>query len=159
MLYCGIIKLAWNMSIVLKYFTVYFLSGLKFIFGPTLGVAYKLPLIVIILLTTLGMMSTVYLFTFFGSDIRKFALRFRKNPKTFTRRNRRFVKIWKKFGIEGICLLTPLILTPPGGALLANLLGNNSRKLLKWMWISAFGWSAILSIIMKYAYSLMEHFI
>ena len=147
------------MSTALKYFTVYFLSGLKFIFGPTFGVAYDLPLIAIILLTASGMMTTIYLFTFFGPEIRRFALRFRRDPKVFTKRNRRFVKIWRQFGLEGVCLLTPLILTPPGGGLLANLLGTNKRKLIKWMWISALGWSTIISTLVKYAYWLVEDFI
>lgn len=147
------------MSTALKYFTVYFLSGLKFIFGPTFGVAYELPLIATILLTAFGMMTTVYLFTFFGSDIRKLARRFRKEPKVFSKRNRRFVKIWRKFGLEGVCLLTPLVLTPPGGGLLANLLGTDKKKLLKWMWISALGWSTIISTIVKYAYWMVEDFI
>ena len=147
------------MATALKYFTVFFLSGLKFIFGPTFGVANELPLIAIILLTAGGMMATVYLFTFFGNDIRRFALRFRKNPKVFSKRNRQFVKIWRKFGLEGVCILTPLVLTPPGGALLANLLGTDRRKLLKWMWVSALGWSTILSTVVKYAYWIVEDLI
>ncbi len=147
------------MSTALKYFTVFFLSGLKFIFGPTFGVANDLPLIAIILLTACGMMATIYLFTFFGSDLRNFANRFKRNPKVFTKRNRRFVKIWRKFGLEGVCLLTPLLLSPPVGGLLANLLGTNKRKLIKWMWISALFWSAVLSTIVKYAYWLIDDFI
>ena len=147
------------MATALKYFTVFFLSGLKFIFGPTFGVANDLPILATILITALGMMTTIYLFTFFGKEIRGIALRFRKNNKTFTKRNRKFVKIWRKFGLEGVCLLTPLILTPPGGGLLANLLGTNRRKLLKWMWISAMGWSTILTLLVKYAFWLIEDFI
>ncbi len=147
------------MGTALKYFTVYFLSGLKFIFGPAFGVANDVPLIAIIPLTALGMMTTVYLFTFFGTDIRNFAMRFRKNPKVFTKRNRRFVKIWRKYGLEGVCILTPWLLSPPIGGLLANLLGTNKKKLLKWMWISAVGSSIILSLVVKYAYWLIEDFI
>lgn len=147
------------MATALKYFTVYFLSGLKFIFGPTFGVAYELPLIAIILLTSFGMMTTIYLFTFFGNDLRKFFKRFKKNPKTFTKRNRKFVKIWRRFGLKGVCLLTPLVLTPPGGGLLVNLLGTNKSKILKWMWISALGWSTILSLVVKYAFWLIEDFV
>jgi len=147
------------MATALKYFTVYFLSGLKFVFGPTFGVANDLPIVAIIILTACGMMTTIYLFTFFGEDLRKFMARFRKNPKVFTKRNRRFVKIWRRFGLEGVCLLTPLILTPPGGGLLANLLGTNKKKLIKWMWISALGWSTIISFIVKYAYWMIEDFI
>lgn len=147
------------MATALKYFTVFFLSGLKFIFGPAFGVANDLPLIPVILLTALGMMATIYLFTFFGREIRNFAMRFKKNPKIFNKKSRRFVRIWRTFGLEGVCLLTPLILTPPGGGLLANLLGTNKKKLLKWMWISAIGWSTILTLIMKYAFWLVEDFI
>jgi len=147
------------MATALKYFTVYFLSGLKFIFGPTVGVANDLPILAIIVLTACGMMTTVYLFTFFGKELRQFIKRFRKNPKVFTKRNRKFVKIWRRFGLEGACLLTPLILTPPGGALLVNLLGTNKKKLIKWMWVSAIGWGTILTLVVKYAYWLIEDFI
>jgi len=147
------------MEIILKYLTVYLLSGLKFIFGPTLGVAYDLPLSVIILLTAFGMMTTVYLLTYFGDPIRGALKGLRKNPKKFTKRNRQFVKIWRKYGLEGVCLLTPIVLTPPGGGLLANLLGTNKKKIIKWMWISALGWSTIISSIVKYAYWMIEDFI
>ncbi|MEM6643995.1 MAG: hypothetical protein AAF616_13525 [Bacteroidota bacterium] len=147
------------MEIVLKYFTVFLLSSLKFVFGPAFGVANNLSVVPVIILTTIGMMATIYLFTYFGDRIRSLALSFRKNPKTFTRRNRRFVKIWRKFGLEGVCLLTPLILTPPGGGLLANILASDKKKLLKWMWISAVGWSTVITLLMKYAYWLVEDFI
>lgn len=147
------------MATALKYFTVYFLSGLKFVFGPAFGVANDLPLPAIILLTALGMMTTIYLFTFFGNELRRFFSKFRKNKRIFSKKSRRFVKIWRRFGLKGICLLTPLVLTPPGGGLLVNLLGTNRRMILKWMWISALGWSTIISTIVKYAYWLIEDFV
>lgn len=147
------------MTTALKYFTVYFLSGLKFVFGPTFGVANNLPVPAIIVLTALGMMTTIYLFTFFGDEIRRFFSRFRKNKKVFSKKSRRFVKIWRKFGLKGVCLLTPLVLTPPGGGLLVNLLGSNKRKILKWMWISAFLWSTIISLVVKYAFWMIEDFV
>ncbi|WP_420316736.1 hypothetical protein [Ekhidna sp.] len=147
------------MATVLKYFTVYFLSGLKFIFGPTFGVANDLPIIATIILTSLGMMTTIYLFTFFGDEIRKFFSRFRKNKRVFTKRNRRFVMLWKKFGLKGLCILTPLILTPPGGGLLVNLISSKKKLILKWMWISAVLWSTIITLLIKYAFWLVEDFI
>ncbi|MBC6401540.1 MAG: hypothetical protein GDA37_11135 [Ekhidna sp.] len=147
------------MSTVLKYFTVYILSGLKFILGPAFGAAYDLPLIAIILLTAFGMMTTIYSFTFFGYDIRRFASRFRRNSKVFTGRNRKFVSIWRRYGLIGVCLLTPLLLSPPVGGLLTSLLETNKQKLIKWMWISALGWSVILSTMMKYAFWLIKYFV
>ena len=147
------------MATVLKYITVYLLSGVKFVFGPTFGIAYGLPVWLIIVLTACGMMTTIYLFLFFGKNIRAFFRRLRKNPRVFTKRNRRFVKIWKKFGLKGVCLLTPLILTPPGGGLLVSLLGSNKKMIIKWMWISASFWSTVITLMIKYAYWLIEDFI
>ncbi|SNS96246.1 hypothetical protein SAMN05421640_1792 [Ekhidna lutea] len=147
------------MATALKYFTVYFLSGLKFVFGPTFGVANNLPVPAIIILTALGMMTTIYLFTFFGDEIRRFFARFRKKKRIFSKKSRRFVRIWRKFGLKGMCLLTPLILTPPGGGLLVNLLGSKKKIILKWMWISALLWSTIITLIIKYAFWLVEDFI
>lgn len=140
------------MATMLKYFSVYFLSGLKFVFGPALGIiAYELPLLAVIGLTSCGMMTTVYLFTFFGDEIRRFLLRFKKKEKkVFTKRNRQFIKIWKRFGLKGVCLLTPLILTPPGGGLLINILSSEKSLIIRWMWISALFWSTIICILAKY---------
>lgn len=147
------------MATALKYFTVYFLSGLKFVFGPTFGVANDLPVPAIIVLTALGMMTTIYLFTFFGDEIHRFFQRFRKTKRIFTKKSRRFVRIWRKFGLKGICLLTPLVLTPPGGGLLVNLLGSKKKQILKWMWISAILWSTVITLIVKYAFWLIEDFV
>ncbi|MEQ8629041.1 hypothetical protein [Ekhidna sp.] len=147
------------MATALKYFTVYFLSGLKFVFGPAFGVANDLPIVPIIVLTALGMMTTIYLFTFFGNEIRQFFGRFRKNKRVFSKKSRRFVRMWRKFGLKGMCLLTPLILTPPGGGLLVNLLGSKKKLILKWMWISAILWSTIITLVAKYAFWLIEDFV
>ncbi|MEP5612106.1 MAG: hypothetical protein ABJP45_07635 [Cyclobacteriaceae bacterium] len=140
------------MATVLKYFLVYFLSALKFVFGPALGIiAYDLPLFAVIILTALGMMTTVYLFTFFGGPIRAFLGRFRKKDrKIFTKKNRQFVRIWRRYGLKGVCFLTPLILTPPGGAILINVLGSKKSLIIKWMWISAIFWSVIICTLASY---------
>jgi len=140
------------MATLLKYFSVYFLSTLKFVLGPALGIiAYDLPLVAVIILTALGMMTTVYLFTFFHDPIRSFFDRFRKKDRRiFTKRNRKFVRIWRRFGLKGVCFLTPLILTPPGGAILINVLGSKKSLILKWMWISAIFWSIIICTLASY---------
>ena len=147
------------MATVLKYLTIYVLSSLKFVFGPAFGIVNNLPVAAIIVCTSLGMMTTIYLFTFFGDSIRSFALRFRKDHRIFTKQSRRFVRLWRKFGLKGMCLLTPLVLTPPGGGLLVNILGSKRKLILKWMWISAISWSIIITLVFKYAFWLIEDFI
>ena len=38
--------------------------------------------------------------------------------------NRRKVTLWRKYGIIGVALFTPLFLTPIGGTLVANAFGD-----------------------------------
>lgn len=147
------------MNEILKWFSVCLLSGVKFVFGPTLGLAYQIPIWVTVFLTILGMMITVYLITYFGNQIRSFTVKFKKNQKRFTKRNRQFVKIWKKYGLKGVCLLTPLILTPPGGAFVANVFENDKKEILKWMWVSAISWSVVINLVVYYGYDWIKGFL
>lgn len=147
------------MSSVLKYLLVYATSSFKFIFGPTLGAVYEFSILETGILTTLGMMTTVYLITYFGKQIRFITLRFSK-PKVrknnFSQRRRRFVKIWNRYGIQGIAFLTPLLLTPVGGAFLANALGAKRSDIIKWMWVFGAFWGFVLSALVKYAGDMLK---
>src|SRR5688500_5910421 len=104
---------------ILRAIPVYFSCMLKFILGPIGGYASGLNLITTILTTVLGMMTVVFLFTYFGNWIReKVFSRFTKNKKPAIP-NKKFAAIWKKYGLAGVALLTPIVLTPIGGTLLA----------------------------------------
>lgn len=144
---------------ILKYLTVYSLSGIKFIFGPTLGIAYGFHWILTASLTAAGMMTTVYVFTFFGDRLRNFLHRFKKKDrKVFTKRNRQFVRIWGKYGEMGVALVTPLLLMPIGGAILINILSNKKRKILFWMWVSALGHSFLQTWLYQSGFDLIKGF-
>ncbi len=132
---------------ILKAFSlVYLPSMFKFIFGPLGGYAAKLHVVTTILSTVAGTMTIVLLFTFAGDWIRsKVINRLYPNRKRFSERNRKFVTIWKKYGVAGVAFLTPLILTPIGGSLLAISFGSPKDKLILYMFISASAWATIFS--------------
>src|SRR5688572_30142357 len=112
---------------ILKAIPVYLGSMLKFIFGPFGGYAAGLNLLTTILATVFGMMTVVFLFTYFGDWIREKVLhRFVKKPNPLSPKNKRLTAIWKKYGLPGVALLTPIVLTPIGGTLLA--VGSGSPK-------------------------------
>ena len=147
------------MSELIKYVLVYALSGFKFIFGPTMGAAYGFSIVLTGVLTTLGMMTTVYVISYFGPQIRLLMVRLfgkRKKEPVFSPRRRRFVRIWKKYGIQGIAFLTPLLLTPVGGAFFANALGVQRKDIFKWMWIFGTFWAFVLSALVRYAADLFK---
>lgn len=132
---------------ILKAITgVYFPSMLKFIFGPVTGYALKLNLATTILATVAGMMTVVVSLSFAGDWLVKHVIsRFRPKQK-FSDRTKRFVIIWKKYGVAGVAFLTPILLTPIGGTLLAISFGSPRDKLLFYMFISASFWASVFSL-------------
>jgi hypothetical protein len=133
-------------QVILKVLSVYFSSMLKFVFGPLGGYAAGFSLIATILVTIAGMMTVVLVFTFFSVWIKeKILSRIFKKRNKFSSSNRRFVTIWKKYGLIGVAALTPIILTPIGGTLLAVSSGSPKEKIIFYMFISASVWAIIFS--------------
>ncbi|MBX2946603.1 MAG: hypothetical protein KF725_12285 [Cyclobacteriaceae bacterium] len=131
---------------ILKAIPIYLLCTLKVIFGPTLGYAAKLNIVTTIIITAAGMMTSVVAFTYFGDWLRNKILKRRiHNQKKFTPTNRKIVTVWKKYGLAGVALLTPLGLTPIGGTILAVALGAPKEKIILYMLISAVIFSVVSS--------------
>jgi membrane protein DedA with SNARE-associated domain len=122
-------------------------SSVKFIFGPLGGYGLGLHLVTTIIATVVGMMASVTAFTFFGDWLRdKIVHRFFSKRKKFSQGNRRFVTIWKKYGLAGVAFLTPLLLTPIGGTILAVAFGSPKDRVLIYMFISGSVWATIFSV-------------
>ena len=131
---------------ILRAIPVYFSCMLKFIFGPLGGYGVGLHPITTILTTVAGMMTVVFLFTYFGEWIRmKVFGRFKKR-KVNLKRAAQLEKIWKRYGLIGVALLTPIILTPIGGTLLAVSSGSPREKIIFYMFVSASFWSVVISM-------------
>lgn len=131
---------------ILKAIPVYLSSMLKFILGPVGGYAAGLSMLTTILATVAGMMTVVLGFAFFGDWIRDKVLnRFFKKKHASSERNRKLVTIWRKYGIAGVAALTPIILTPIGGTLLAISFGTPRDKLIIYMFLSAAVWAVLFS--------------
>jgi len=133
------------LSVIAKYISVFLASMFKFMGGPTIGIAFGLTFWETVIVTIFGMMTTVIILSTFGPGFRKWLDRvFRRNRKLFTKRNRRFVTLWKKYGLFGVSFLTPIIFSPIIGTLLVNAFGGSKKKIITYMLISAIFWSIIL---------------
>ena len=136
------------MELILKYLGVWASTMLKFIFGPIGGYGLKLSYIETVLLTIGGMMTAVILCTFLGKEIKKWLAYLagkHKPKKLFTPKNRKKVKIWRKYGIIGVAFLTPLLLTPIGGTLTAVSFGEKPSKILFYMLMSGIFFSFLFT--------------
>lgn len=137
-------KFMWE--VVLKVSGVYLSSMIKFIFGPFGGFAAGLNIFITIILTVAGMMTVVLAFAFFGDFIRERVLKRIFNPRKFAARTRKYDWIWRRYGLIGIAMLTPVLLTPIGGTLLAISFGVPRNKLILMMFVSASVWAVVLTI-------------
>ena len=140
------------MEEVLTILTIYVLSMFKIIFGPTMGYAAGISPLLTVIITVAGMMTTILIFTFFGEKLReKILRRYLKPKKVFTPKNRRFVRIWRKYGELGISFLTPILLSPPGGAIIAMALGGSRKKTIGYMFLWSVVWTTIITYTFYYA--------
>ncbi len=143
---------------ILKGISIFLLTMLKFIAGPTLGYAAGFSFLTTVLITISGMMASVVLFTYLGAYLRERVLRrFFRRKRVFSPKTRRFVTIWKKYGISGIAFLTPLILTPIGGTIVLTSFGSPRRAILMTMLFSAVIWSLVfVSLIYAFGTVFLE---
>src|SRR6185295_4764759 len=125
----------------LKAIPVFLGSMVKFILGPTIGYGSHLNFLTTVFVTIAGMMTSVTIFTYFGDWIRKKFLRKKQDAPEKVK----YEGVWKKYGLPGIALLTPVILTPLGGTLLALSSGSSKEKIIFFMFVSASFWSLIFS--------------
>jgi len=70
--------------------------------------------------------------------------------KLFTRRNRRMVHIWRKYGLIGLAALTPVLFSIPIGTFfMTRFAKNRKKKIIAYMFISVSSWSILLTTIFE----------
>jgi membrane protein DedA with SNARE-associated domain len=134
-------------SYLFKLASIYFLSMLKFIAGPTLGYAAGFSFLEILIVTICGMMTSVVLMTYLGEWIKNnIVSKYYKKKKIFTKKNRKIVKIWSKYGAMGIAALTPILLTPIGGTVIMTSFNVPKNIIFRYMLISGLIWGIIFTL-------------
>lgn len=118
---------------IIKAIPLYLLSALKVAFGLFGGYAAGLKMVTTMIVVFAGMMTSVTIITFFGSLLQKGFLKNWFAKREEKARNSK----WKKYGLVGIAILTPLLLTPIGGSLLAIVGGYPRSRIMLYMLISA----------------------
>lgn len=136
------------MELLIKWLSIALSSGIKFFAGPLLGKVYQLPWWQTAICTFLGMMFAVILFStvaraFFDKYMKGLFIR---DKRSITPNKRRMVRIWNKFGISGIAFLTPILFTPIGGSIVAMSFGEQPRRIIGYMAVSAAFWAVVASL-------------
>jgi hypothetical protein len=131
----------WWLLTIIKFLFVPFGMLLK----PDVGENWTLA--EVILISSSGAALGVFIFFHFGEFIFNWlAHRFHAKRKIFNRRNRWFIRIKQRWGINGLMLISGLISVPLASVIAAKLYRHNANALPK-MIIAFFMWSVALSSI------------
>jgi hypothetical protein len=135
-----------------KVFSVFLLSTVKFLFAPGTAIASGLTPFQTIVITSLGGMTGITIFYFFGHwvfrqiDAWRYRNLSRKEKKVFTRRNRYIVKFKLSFGLIGLIIVTPAILSIPIGSVVAAKFYYENRYTYPLLLASTIVWSIGLTV-------------
>lgn len=73
-------------------------------------------------------------------------------PKIFTKQNRRIIRIKNTFGLTGIALLSPILLSIPLGAFLGEKFYKNKKQVILYLNAAILFWFMVLYLLMKFFY-------
>jgi len=147
-------------DLIITYTSIFLSSMLKFAAGPIIGVAKGLPYYMTALITSLGMMCSVILVAFLGSYTKEYFDKKRREsakPIKFKKRNRTVIQVWQKFGIFGLSMMTPILLTPIGGTLIAVALGVPRKTIIFHMAYSSILWSFAITLGIAFLRTSFSH--
>ncbi len=126
---------------------------------PTVIAIYKSNYVLALLSSCTGAVFGSILFTYLFAGILKWWDKVKegmfssKHPKKiFTKFNRRVIRIKHRFGLTGIAILTPIFLSIPIGAFLAERFYKDKKKVILYLSISAIAWCFILYFLFLFFY-------
>lgn len=113
--------------------SIYLMSAIKFLFAPAIAKEIGFTYLNTILVTTLGGISGVIVFFNLGTRLVDFFPGFFKptktNKKTFTKTNKFYVKLIRDYGLIGLAVFSPILISIPVGSILAARFFQNRKQI------------------------------
>lgn len=139
------------MAEFLEWLSVVGLATLKVLPALGLAMAHGMKRWEIFVALASGSFLGVAFFTVFGLRIRKWRKHRRiqkgiQKPLNY-RKARKWKRMWLRFGLPGIALLTPPMISPPIGAIIAVIFERRQGRILAFMGASILLWSALFAIL------------
>ncbi len=154
-----------------KLLQILLISGIKFFFAPLISVGYGYNYFQTILVTSIGGILGILFFFYFSKWLTIQYSKFcpiifagftgksvdnarkilncesAEKKKTFSSKSIKIIKLRNKFGFLGIIILTPILLSIPIGAFLAQKYYSKRRTTLLYLSISITLWSFFISSV------------
>jgi hypothetical protein len=146
------------MAEFLKILSVFVTCALAFgkIGMPTAVMVFKFNFLKVMVVGCGGGIAGNILFTYLSAAIIQGIHRFRvkrnliHKKKIFTKFNRRIIRIKNKFGLAGIAFITPMFLSTPVGAFLAERFYKSKKRVIVYLSVSVVFWALLLYFILYF---------
>jgi hypothetical protein len=125
---------------IIQLLTVFGLSMIELWAAIPVGFALNLNPATIVWVSSAGAIVGALLVMLAGEKLRNRILKWRYNDKKDFSQSRLY-RVWNKYGVVGLGLLSPLLFGALIGAALGSLLGATRWRLLLWMSIGIVVWS------------------
>jgi len=124
---------------------IVFLTGVAELWlAIPLGLVLKLSPLSTAVTAALGSVTSALIVAFAGSNLRSRFLKWRYGSDENLKKGRYF-KIWNKYGVVGLGILSPLLFGAPLGTAVGIIFGAERNRLLLWIIIGIIIWSAGLT--------------
>jgi hypothetical protein len=126
---------------------------------PTIILIYGSNYVMALLSSCIGAILGSVVFTYLSAGILKWWARLKerwfpskKPKKIFTSGNRRIIRIKRRFGLAGIAVITPVLLSIPIGAFLAERFYKDKKKVILYLSISGVVWCFVFYFAFLFFY-------
>jgi hypothetical protein len=151
------------MNELLKILSVFLTCSFAFKIGfPTAMIAFEMNFVKVILVTCGGGIAGNILFTYISAAIIRAIHNFRAKrnlihkKKIFNKFNRRVIRVKQRFGLAGIAFITPMFLSTPVGAFIAERFYRDKKKIILYLCISTVLWAFSLYFIITLFYDFFK---
>lgn len=141
------------MELVIKFITVTGLGIIELWAAIPLGTALKIHPLLNGLASGLGAIIGALLVIMIGDRLRNWLLSKREKKQ---KGKGRMYRIWDKYGVIGLGMLSPLLTGAPLGAAIGISLGASPKRLLFWMSVGIVLWTIILTTISTLGFAVFE---
>ena len=141
------------MELVAKFITVTGLGIIELWAAIPAGTALKLHPLLNGLAAGLGAIIGALLVILIGDRLRNWLLKKKENKQ---KNKGQIYRIWNKYGVIGLGMLSPLITGASLGAAIGISLGASPKRLLFWMSIGIVFWTILLTAISTFGFAIFE---
>lgn len=154
------------MDQLIKFASLFLMCSFAFKMGfPTAYFVLQEDFGVVMLVTCSGGIAGNIIFTNLSAALIKAIHNFRAKrgmihkKKVFTRSNRRIINIKRKFGLAGIAFITPVFLSTPIGAFLAERFYKDKKRIIIYLSVATILWGFAMYLILSFFHGTLREWL